>query len=175
MKPILILVKLLSLSNHWESFIALFGCQKAYQKIFGEYFIFYLPKIWSNESGLRNTSMYWSFWSLFWKLKICWSHGLLTCCNFSIVIISSHTTLNWLIKIKVFAMDHNIIILYISTVERYFVCTVLLFSFSNNETKSLFTPWKLGSIRKSKYCYFLAGEPFWLIFISINCSFKTWS
>ena len=31
------------------------------------------------------------------------------------------------------------------------MCTVLSSLFSNNKTKSLFTPWKFGSIAKSKY------------------------
>ena len=31
------------------------------------------------------------------------------------------------------------------------MCNVLSFLFSNDKVKGLFTPWKLGSIKKSKY------------------------
>ena len=67
---------------------------------------------------------------------------------------------------------------FISTVGRYFVCTVLTFSFSNDNTKSLFTPWKLGSIKKSKHWFSHSGKTFgWYLFQLIvllnpdfNCS-----
>ena len=38
------------------------------------------------------------------------------------------------------------------------MCTFLSFSFSIDETKSLFTPWKLGLIKKSKHEFWLSGE-----------------
>ena len=58
------------------------------------------------------------------------------------------------------------------------MCTFLSSSFSNDKTKSLFTPWKLGSIKKSKYWFCLSGETFgWYLFQLIvllkpdfNCS-----
>ena len=42
------------------------------------------------------------------------------------------------------------------------MCTVLSVSFSNNKTKSLFTPWKLRPIKKSKYWFCLSGKTFGL-------------
>ena len=58
------------------------------------------------------------------------------------------------------------------------MCTFLSSLFSNNKTKSLFTPWKLGSIKKSKYWFFICIETFdWYLFQLIfllkpdfNCS-----
>ena len=45
------------------------------------------------------------------------------------------------------------------------MCTILSFSFSNDKTKSLFTPWKLGWMRKYKYWFCLSGEIFgWYLF-----------
>ena len=45
------------------------------------------------------------------------------------------------------------------------MCTFLPSSFSKNKTKNLFTPWKLGSIKKYKYWFYLSGETFgWYLF-----------
>ena len=45
------------------------------------------------------------------------------------------------------------------------MCSFLSSSFSNNKAKSLFTLWKLGSIKKFKYLFRLSGETFgWYLF-----------
>ena len=49
-----------------------------------------------------------------------------------------------------------------------FVCTVLSSLFSNEETKSIFTPWKRGSINISKYGFGASVDNFgWHLFQSI--------
>ena len=45
------------------------------------------------------------------------------------------------------------------------MCTVLFSLFSNNTTKGLFTAWKLGSIKKSKYGFGACTDTFgWNLF-----------
>ena len=45
------------------------------------------------------------------------------------------------------------------------MCTVLSTLFSNNKTKILFTPWKLGSIKKSQYGFGACIDTFdWYLF-----------
>ena len=40
--------------------------------------------------------------------------------------------------------------------------------------KHLFTPWKRGSIKKSKYGFRALGENcFWMIFIPVNCALES--
>ena len=70
---------------------------------------------------------------------------------------------------------------FISTFGReYPVCTFLSASFSNDYTKSLFTTWKLGSIKWSKHG-FLSGYnfPFVLYFfqliVLLKPNFNDWS
>ena len=58
------------------------------------------------------------------------------------------------------------------------MCTFLLPSFLNDKTKSLFTSWKLGSMKKSKYWFTPSVDTFvWYLFQLIvllkpdfNCS-----
>ena len=40
------------------------------------------------------------------------------------------------------------------------MCTFLSPSFSNDKTKDLFTPWELGSIKKSRYWFCLSVDAF---------------
>ena len=47
------------------------------------------------------------------------------------------------------------------------MCTVLYFLFSNNKTKSLFTPWKLGLIKKSKYGFGACTNTFGSYFLQL--------
>ena len=49
-----------------------------------------------------------------------------------------------------------------------------LYLFSNDKTKSLFTPWKLALIKKIWILVCFQSCYFWLIFVSVNCSFNTW-
>ena len=49
---------------------------------------------------------------------------------------------------KFFSIDHNIAVLNLSfRKKKYNMCPVLPFLFSNDKTKSLFNPWKLGLIK----------------------------
>ena len=94
--------------------------------------------------GLFKTSNVLMF---FWGLILC-----LTCWNFS-NIICSHIIFNWLIK-NVFSINPNVVIFYFYFWKVItFMYTFLSPSFSNDKTKNLFTPWKLGSIKKSKYWF----------------------
>ena len=96
--------------------------------------------------------------------------------NFLNVIICSHITFNWVIK-KVFSINHNFVI-FISTFGRYYPVCIFLSSSFSNKIKSLFSPWKLGSIKKCKYWLCLLVEIFdWYLFQLIvllkpdfNCS-----
>ena len=58
------------------------------------------------------------------------------------------------------------IILYFELADHFYpACTFLSCPFSSNKTKSVFTPWKLRSIKKSKYLFRLSVETFgWYLF-----------
>ena len=53
------------------------------------------------------------------------------------------------------------------------MCTALSVVFSNDETKSLFTPWKLGSMKWSKYLYIVTFDWYfdWIVLLKphFNC------
>ena len=73
---------------------------------------------------------------------------------------------------KISSINLNVIIFYLYSRNIKLLViflTILIFKYN---TKSLFTPWKLASIKKSKYllCFIWC---FRKIFIPINCSFKT--
>ena len=111
---------------------------------------------------------------------------LLTSCNFLNVMVCFHIIFNWLAK-NVFLIDHNIIVIcygYIHYVY-YIVLYILFLQLEDNcvfisirviikrLNKSLFTTWKLGSLKKILMLVLYFCWHFWLIFIPINCSFKT--
>ena len=70
----------------------------------------------------------------------------LTSWNFLNVFICFYITFNWLIK-TFFSIDHIIIVFSICSWKIISQVSLAL----NGKTKSLFTPWKLESIKKSKY------------------------
>ena len=69
-----------------------------------------------------------------------------TNCNFLNIMICSSIIFYWLIK-EVSSADHNIVIFYFCSQKKISLVTFLS---SKDKTKSLFTLWKLGSIKKSK-------------------------
>ena len=70
-----------------------------------------------------------------------------------------------MIKKKVSSIDHNIIIIYFSSQKILSFVTCSCASSSNGKTKSLFTPWKLGPVKKSKYWVSLSVINFlWYLF-----------
>ena len=101
---------------------------------------------------------------------ICCVIIFLTSCNFSNVFICLYIIFNWLIK-KVSSINHNIIVFYycswkeISQVSFSSEVSLAL----NVKTKSLFTPWKLDSIKISKYCFGAFCAVF-IAFIPVNCA-----
>ena len=61
--------------------------------------------------------------------------------------------MDWLIK-KNSSIDHNILIFYLRSWKIILLVTFsAIISSLKDKTKSLFTPWKVGSIGKSKYLF----------------------
>ena len=91
----------------------------------------------------------------------------LTCFNFSDVVICSYITFSWLIK-NFFSINHNAIILILLSEDN--IILYVLFYCSHFQTIKqefylLLETWKLGSIKKSKYLFFLSVETLdWYLF-----------
>ena len=76
------------------------------------------------------------------------------------------------------SIDHNIIIFYFYK-WKYFVCSVLQSIFSRDQSKCLFTPWKLGLIKKSKFGFGACTDTFgwhllqWIIFLKPDVNYSS--
>ena len=91
----------------------------------------------------------------------------LTSWSCSNVIISSYIIFCWLAK-KIFSINYNILIIYFYSWRNYRLWFDQCSLFKNNKTKSLFTPWKLGLIKWSKFWFYVCIVAFyWYLFQSI--------
>ena len=73
----------------------------------------------------------------------------------------------WLIK-EVLSINHSINIFLFIIIFLFTLCA----SSTNDKTKSIFSPWKLGSIKKSKYWFCLSVDTFGWYLVQLNVLFK---
>ena len=73
----------------------------------------------------------------------------------------------WLIK-EVLSINHSINIFLFIIIFLFTLCA----SSTNDKTKSIFSPWKLGSIKKSKYWFCLSVDTFGWYLVQLIVLFK---